>query len=340
MPTTKQAPLMNKYFKTALNYMGIFALTAFLLWFSLRSLQAEEQDSSEFLWEAWQKTDKIFLMLMAVTATLSHFIRSLRWKMLLEPSGNNIGAFTGLWAILIGYLVNLVVPRGGELSRCYYLMKLEKTPVQVSFGTVVTERLIDLICLLILIVAAFFSEWEKLAQFIQMLPFSADYILSLWPWLIVVAAVLAGFVYLVGWLRKNEKFRHIIHGFKEGLLSVFKLKNRKLFILYSVLIWTLYFVMSYFVVLSFPETKDLGVSAILTLFALGSIAMAVPLPGGTGSYHTIVPLGLVALYNIEKSDAVAFVFIFHAWQTAVMIFSGIISLLIAYALMKWKPQKK
>src|SRR6218665_2290881 len=265
MPTTKQAPLMNKYFKTALNYMGIFALTAFLLWFSLRSLQAEEQDSSEFLWEAWQKTDKIFLMLMAVTATLSHFVRSLRWKMLLEPSGNSIGAFTGLWAILIGYLVNLVGPRGGELSRCYYLMKLEKKPVQVSFGTVVTERLIDLICLLILIVAAFFSEWEKLAQFIQMLPFSADYIfsllplliffpaffseweklaqfiqmlpfsadyiLSLWPWLIVVAAVLAGFVYLVGWLRKNEKFRHIIHGFKEGLLSVFKLKNRKLFIL-------------------------------------------------------------------------------------------------------------
>ena len=96
--------------------------------------------------------------------------------------------------------------------------------------------------------------------------------------------------------------------------------------------------MSYMVVLAFPETSNLGVSAVLTLFAIGAIAMAAPLPGGAGSYHTLVPLGLVTLYNLPQADAIAFVFIFHGWQTFVMIVAGVISLIISYALMRLKKQ--
>jgi uncharacterized membrane protein YbhN (UPF0104 family) len=154
----------------------------------------------------------------------------------------------------------------------------------------------------------------------------------------VYAAALLGIALLVALylLRKNEKLLKIIRGFKEGLMAIFQLKNKGLFIFYSLAIWGAYFLMSYYVIKAFPETENLGFSAVLTLFAIGSIAMAAPLPGGAGSYHTLVPLGLVMLYNLPQSDAVAFVFIFHAWQTALMILMGVLSLIGSYWIIKWR----
>jgi len=157
-------------------------------------------------------------------------------------------------------------------------------------------------------------------------------------WAIIVFAVLIVIGLLIYFFRNNEKLQKIFHGFKEGLMSVFQLKNKWLFIFYSIVIWILYFLMSYTVIMAFESTSELGFSAVLTLFALGAIAMAAPLPGGTGSYHTIVPFGLVMLYNLPQADAIAFVFIFHAWQTLSMIVGGVISLIISYWLIRWKKQ--
>ena len=117
-------------------------------------------------------------------------------------------------------------------------------------------------------------------------------------------------------------------------MSIFRLKNKGLFIGYSIGIWSLYFLMSYTVILAFPETAHLGIGAVFSLFAIGSIAMAVPLPGGTGSYHVLVPQGLVFLYSVRQADAVAFTFIFHGWQTAILITGGAISLLITSYIIK------
>jgi uncharacterized membrane protein YbhN (UPF0104 family) len=98
----------------------------------------------------------------------------------------------------------------------------------------------------------------------------------------------------------------------------------------------MYFLMSYLVLMAFPETSHLGFSAVVTLFAIGSIAMAAPLPGGTGTYHVLVPLGLTSLYQVANADAVAFVFVFHAWQTLLMIVMGVISFVVS----GWLVQKK
>ncbi|HMC99721.1 MAG TPA: lysylphosphatidylglycerol synthase domain-containing protein, partial [Ferruginibacter sp.] len=102
--------------------------------------------------------------------------------------------------------------------------------------------------------------------------------------------------------------------------------------------WSLYFMMSYLVLMAFPETAHLGFSAVVTLFAIGSIAMAAPLPGGTGSYHVLVPLGLTMLYQVPNTDAVAFVFIFHAWQTLLMIVIGVISFIVSNLLIRQKAK--
>lgn len=298
---------------------------------------AEGENKSEFLWNAWKKCNKGYLLLMAIVAMASHALRAERWRMLLVPTGNTISFGNSFLSLMIGYLVNLAVPRGGEVSRCYNLYKLEQTPIEVSFGTVVVERLIDLICLIALIALSFIVEWDKLKGFIDTLPFaSGERSYTIWIVIVVVGVgMLIGGVYLI---RKNEKLKKLFLGFKDGLMAVFRLKNKTLFIFYSVTIWALYFLMSYMVVLAFPETRDLGISAVLTLFAIGAIAMAAPLPGGAGSYHTLVPLGLVTLYNLPQADAIAFVFIFHGWQTFVMIVAGVISLIISYALMRLKKQ--
>src|SRR5690606_25869159 len=147
---------------------------------------------------------------------------------------------------------------------------------------------------------------------------------------IVVVLIVLLIAFLI--IRQNEKIKQFIrktwNGFKEGLLSVFKLEQKKLFIFYSVLIWALYFFMSYTVIMAFEATSVLGWSAVLSLFAIGAIAMAAPLPGGTGSYHVLVPQSLVFLYQVPSADAVAFTFIFHGWQTLTMIVGGAISLIL------------
>jgi glycosyltransferase 2 family protein len=317
-------------------------LTILLLWLSLRGLTiGEDENKLDFLLKAWHNANKGYLGLMALVAVASHLLRAERWRMLLVPTGNKVGLVNSFLSLMIGYLVNLAVPRGGEVSRCYNLYKLEKTPVETSFGTVVVERIVDVICLLVLIALSFLAEWDKLKKFIDSLNFSSSGSFAIPLWMILLA--LAGILFLIAiyLLRKNEKVLKIIHGFKEGLLAIFKLKNKGLFIFYSIGIWLLYFLMSYFVIKAFPETENLGFSAVLTLFAIGSIAMAAPLPGGAGSYHTLVPLGLVMLYQLPKSDAVAFVFIFHGWQTALMILLGLLSLMASYLIIKWKkPQEK
>ncbi len=328
---------MHPKLKVLLQYTVMIGITATLLWLSLRGLTvAEGEDKSEFIWNAWRRCDKGYLLIMALVAMASHLLRAVRWKMMLQPSGNNVKLSNSFLSLMIGYLVNMAVPRGGEVSRCYNLYKLEETPVEVSFGTVVVERLVDLACLIILIGLSFIVEWQRLKAFIDTLDFSSSGKSSFPIWIVIVIVVVIILAVGVYMLRKNEKLRKILIGFKVGFLSIFRLKNKWLFVFYSFGIWALYFLMSYFVVIAFPETRDLGMSAVLTLFAIGSIAMAAPLPGGAGSYHTLVPLGLVMLYNLRKSDAVAFVFIFHGWQTIIMIIAGVVSLIVSYLIIRWK----
>ena len=328
---------MSGPLKTFLQYAFIFLITGLLIWFALSGLTGENK--GEYLLDTWRSADKWWLLAMAVIAVISHLLRAERWRMLLEPSGYKPTLKSSFLSLMIGYLVNLVIPRGGEVSRCYNRYKLDKTPVEISFGTVVVERIVDLVCLLLLIAAAFIVEWEKLFAFIGSLPIGTGNNSSRLVILAIVGVVLLLILAIAIWLvKRNKKLNAFVvrtwHGFKDGLLSIFRLKNKGLFIFYSLTIWFLYFLMSYTVILAFPETKHLGVNAVLSLFAIGSIAMAAPLPGGTGSYHVLVPQGLVFLYNIAEPDAIAFTFIFHGWQTAIMIAGGAISLIITTVILK------
>jgi uncharacterized protein (TIRG00374 family) len=317
--------------KTFIQYTIIFIVTGVLIWFSLKGITGENK--GEFLLQTWKTADKGWLLLMAFITIISHVLRAERWRMLLEPSGYKGRLTYTFLSLMVGYLVNLVIPRGGEVSRCYNLYKLDKTPVEISFGTVVVERIIDFFCLLMLMGLAFFIESKKLFAFIDTLPIGTGETSSKIKIVVFIGAgllVLGLLAVLI--VRKNKRLNNFFvrtwHGFKDGFFSIFKLRNKTLFIFYSVVIWLLYFLMSYTVILAFPQTANLGPGAVLSLFAIGSIAMAAPLPGGTGSYHVLVPQGLVFLYNIPQADAIAFTFVFHGWSTAVLIVGGAISLIV------------
>ena len=314
----------------------MIAITVALLWLSLKGIAVGEgEDRMTILWGAWKKADKGFLMLMAAVMMISHVLRAVRWRMLLEPTGHRVNLKDSFLSVMIGYLVNLAIPRGGEVSRCYNLFKLGGTPVEVSFGTVVVERIVDLLCLMLLVGLSFVMEWDKLVGFIASLNMpSGSFTVS--PLLIIAIAVIAGIGALVYAFRNNPKLKKLWTGFKDGMLAVFRLENKFLFVFHSITIWVLYFGMSYTVMLAFDQTADLGIRAVMSIFALGAIAMAAPLPGGAGSYHVLLPLGLTSLYNLPNADAVAFVFIFHAWQTFVLIVAGLASLIVSYWLIRWK----
>lgn len=322
-----------KQLRIILQYLLVFGVTAGLLWFALKSIDSGDGKSpAAFLSTTWEKANKGYLLIMFLVTMISHVVRAIRWQMLLVPTGHR-SSFTGAFlALMTGYLVNLVVPRGGEITRSINLYKLEKVPVDISFGTVVVERVVDVICLLALVLLSFWIEWDKLEAFLKGLPIGTG--TGLPGWLIPAAL---GFLLLIPvylMLRKNKKVLAFLEGFRNGLMSVFKLEKKALFLLYSLAIWVLYFVTSYWVIMAFEQTAALGVSAVFTIFAIGSIAMAMPLPGGTGSYHTLVPMGLVTLYHLPKADAVALVFIFHAVQTLILIVCGVIAALVSWWLIR------
>jgi len=330
--------------KVFIQYVVIIAITVVLIWFSLRGLQVSEGENKwDYLVQTWNAANKGWLLMMAVIAFTSHFLRALRWRMLLVPVGQRTSLKHSFLSLMVGYLVNLVIPRGGEVSRCYNLYKLDKVPVEISFGTVVLERIVDVIFLVILIAISFLMESKKLIDFINTLPINAGDGGSKFRNLIYILALAIIVFLILYWLvKKNKKANNFLiktwNGFKGGVLSVFSLKNKGLFIFYSAIIWMLYFFMSYVVIMAFPSTSVLGFHAVMSLFAIGSIAMAAPLPGGTGSYHVLVPQGLVFLYHIDQSDAVAVTFIFHGWQTIIMIVAGVISLLITSFIVKKKSK--
>src|SRR5579872_3369373 len=179
-------------FKSVVRYLLTIAITIVLLWLSLRGLDLQGENKIDFLWGAWQKSDKFYLWLMAAFAIASHVLRAMRWKMLLEPTGQKVGLWHSFLSLMTGYLVNLAIPRGGEVSRCYNLYQLEKTPVELSFGTVVTERLVDVLCLILLIAASFYLEWEKLKAFMDTLDFSSGSKMKIpgWAWIAATLAVI------------------------------------------------------------------------------------------------------------------------------------------------------
>lgn len=278
-----------------------------------------------------------WMLLVAGAFTVSNIFRALRWQMLIEPLGHRAGFANSLLTILLGYFANLGFPRMGEVVRAGSLARYEKIPLEKVMGTLVIDRLMDFLCLGIVVGLAFLFEGQTLLNFIAQNRADGAGGAGLLQNSLVLTALglmVAGFAALIIFRNKiahlpvYQKIAKLVSGFWAGLRSVFKLKNPALFLFYSGGIWLMFYLQCLFNLKAFPPTASLDAGAAVMIFVFGTLGMVIPSPGGMGTFHALAIAGL-ALYNVGGSDAFSYANIaFFAIQIFYNLVGGVLALLL------------
>ena len=272
--------------------------------------------------------------ILAVVAafTLSNLFRALRWKMLLSPIGYEVRLSNSFLTILLGYFANLGLPRMGEVIRAGSLARYERIPLEKVVGTLFIDRLMDFLCLGLVVGLAFLTQGGVLLEFMQRGGSKTGGGSSLLPILLGVGVVGLGALWL---LRKQlmqlsitQKALGILGGFQDGVRSVFRLENPWLFIAYSLGIWVMFYFQCYWNLKAFVPTEQLTMTAALMVFVFGTLGFVIPSPGGMGTYHALCIAGL-GLYGVSGSDAFSYANIsFFTIQIFYNIVGGVLALVL------------
>jgi len=326
-----------KIFKSILKYTFTLIIAFGLLWYVFRDIDLS------ILFEKVKKANFTFVYISIALSLFSHFLRGYRWTLLLKPLNYQVNSFRAFIAVMVGYFANLLLPRMGEITRCAILKKTDNVAIPASLGTVISERIIDLLLLLLLIFSTIIIEFKTLKIFIT------DYIkwimtgFNLANYLVLGGILL--FIILIGiyLFRRNkesihssslyQKSRPFVHDLISGLKSIRKIKEKTAFFVSTAMIWILYYLMSYVIIFSFPETSDLDFFAGLSILMAGGLGMAAPVQGGIGTYHAFVG-GILMLYGISKEDGVLFATLLHTSQFVTLVVTGGISFIISLFLHK------
>ena len=266
-----------------------------------------------------------------VFGVLGHLFRGWRWSLTLEPLGEYPKQSNCVYAIFVSYAANLVVPRIGEVSRCGILLKYDGVSFSKSLGTVVTERLIDTLCVLLITAATVLLQSGAFAAFFERTGTRAEsfsHLFSSTNFFITLGCLFALCVFGFLLLRKLavfSKMKGIFQNIWKGCMSLRDVKNLPLFIFYTVGIWVCYYFQFYVSFFAFDFSADLGWMAGLVMFVVGSIAVVVPTPNGAGPWHFAI-ITMMMMYGICKDDAGIFALLVHAIQTFLLILLGIYGL--------------
>lgn len=285
------------------------------------------------LWNDLAGMNLFWFALSTFFGVMSHVIRGWRWRLSLAPLGYRPSSKVSVYAVFIAYAANLVVPRIGEVSRCFVLEQYEKVPFAQSLGTLVTERLIDTLMVLMITVAAVLLQWPVFCTYIDRAGFvsgGSGLQVSMGGWIILllsVSAVLVLLYFIVKKMNLWKKIRSFIVQFAEGLLSLKKMNNGWLFVVETLGIWFCYFMQFYLCFFCFTFSSGLSVLAGLLLFVAGSIAVVVPTPNGAGPWHFAI-ISIMLLYGVDSADAEAFALIVHSTQTLLVALLGIYALVM------------
>ncbi|CAL2088940.1 glycosyltransferase 2 family protein [Tenacibaculum sp. 190524A02b] len=290
----------------------------FLVWFSLSKI------SIETLLQYFKNANYWWIALGLFFGILSHLSRAYRWKYLLEPMGYKPDFGNSTMAVLVAYLVNYAVPRAGEVSRAAVMTNYENIPFEKGFGTIVAERIADLLMMLLIICITLFVQFEFISQLLTQ-NFSIEKIA------ILLLVLIVGFLLFSRYVKKAKsgiglKIKTFISGLVEGATSIFKMKNKWAFIFHTVFIWAMYVAMFWATI---PAIENLNVpfGAVLIGFIAGGFSIAAT-NGGIGLYPIAVA-GAFALFNIPEEPANAFGWIMWTAQTAmIIVFGGLAFLLL------------
>ncbi|MCH4146952.1 MAG: flippase-like domain-containing protein [Prevotella sp.] len=259
---------------------------------------------------------------------LAQMFRGWRWKQTLEPLGEKPRNSVSINSIFLSYAVSLIIPRIGEFARCGVLHRYDKISFPKALGTVVTERAIDSVLVLVIALLTFLFQIRVFNTFFEKTGTSVEGLLrsfSLTGWIVTAICALAAIgliVYLLRRLSVYNKVKATLHGIWQGILSVKDVKSIPLFIIYTLAIWGSYFLHYYLTFFCFGATAHLGMACAMVTFIVGSIAVIVPTPNGMGPWHFAVKTMLI-LYGVADIDALYFVLIVHSVQTLLVALLGV-----------------
>ena len=303
--------------------IGIF----FIYWFLLKM----EPDQKRAVWEAFINANYWWVALAMIVSLISHWLRALRWNLLynainISPNTNNT-----FGSVMVAYLANLAFPRLGEVARCATMRTSENIPIEKSLGTVVTERVIDVLLFVVIVVCSLLLMYGEIKDWLY--NSLIDKYESL-PSVSVLLAIVVGLVvmtwggYKLFWHKLLrfpifQKIDQFVHGCIEGFVSIFHLGRMSTirFIIYSLLIYFLYIAGGLIIMQAFPESKGLGLAAAFTLYLFGSIGMTFS-QGGLGVYPVLVQMAL-SIYGVSVETGTAAGWLLWAAQQAVVIVVGI-----------------
>lgn len=270
------------------------------------------------------KADYKYVFFSGVLAFIGYVLRAYRWRYTLQYVGYHSPFSLNLIAVSIGYFINLTIPRSGEVSRALLLKKYKNIPFDKSFGTIISERIIDFIILLLFIFVAIILEFETLNNFLsENIPLQKLKII-----LGVGIVVFFVFLYLYNQSRLPIilKIKHKISGLIEGMLSVFKMPNKWPFIIYTLLIWLTYIAMFYSVIFALDETKNISLGAVIVAFVIGSLTIAFT-NGGFGFFPILIQK-ILLLYAVPKEAGEAFGWIVWSSQFVITIILGSLAFIL------------
>lgn len=318
----------NKTLKKAINIALPFVLGGGILWWMYRNTDFQEIENTVLYKMDWGWM--LFSLVFGVTAQL---FRGIRWRQTLEPIGEKPRLADCIHAVFISYASSLVIPRSGEFARCAILAKYDNTSFTKALGTVVTERAIDSLFILLITAIVFCSQLSIFNTFFDHTGTNLENILmgfTTTGYIVtgICLVITLAFLWLI--LKKftfMTKLKAVFSNIKEGILSLRGVQNKWLFSFYTLAIWASYFLHYWITFKCFNFTAELGFTAAIVSFIVGSISVIVPTPNGAGPWHFAVKTILV-LYGVASVNAEAFALIVHTIQTALVPVLGIFSLIM------------
>lgn len=323
----KQENEMTDWVKTASKVvLSLVFGGAILYWmyrdFDFQSMWAFMKDEMDWTW----------MLLSFPFGILAQTFRGWRWRQTLEPVGEQSRSHVRTNSIFFSYAISLLIPRIGEFARCGILTRYDKVSFAKAIGTVVTERIIDSLIVLLITGIVLILEIRVFGNFFDETGTNLDSIFHRFTtagWIVTLICAIAAIGLVIFILKKmtlHSKIKEALHSVVEGITSLKKVSNIPLFIIFSLAIWVSYFLHYYLTFFCFDFTKDLGIMCALVTFIVGSIAVIVPTPNGAGPWHFSVKTMLV-LYGVAEVKALYFVLIVHTIQTLLVLFLGIYSLI-------------
>lgn len=323
---------MRPFYKNAIKFLLFLGVSVLLFWLVYR-----DQNWDDLLKVLKEDVNYTWIGVACILGIASHVSRAMRWQLLTESMGYKIRFWNSFMGVMIGYFANLAIPRMGEFTRCGVVNKYEKVPFSNLLGTVVAERVIDMVILLTLTLVVVVTQFKQLGIFLENNPGVRDKLEQLfhswWMLLILLATVVLLWVLWKTFLkdRIQGRIRSFFHGLKEGLLTIKDVKHKGLFVFYSLFIWLMYFLMFYVCFFCFQFTSHLSILVGLTCFVLASYGMVAPVQGGIGAWHFMVIAALMIYLpytpNIE-SMAKTFALLTHGSMTLLYIVVGVICVIL------------